>query len=130
LREVLHFADQFLNRLLSAYLDTTLERPQMPHCVARGVFRDQSRKKLEAGLIRIRLQVLKDLCPMRLEGIGTATGAWFDVIPTGESTYYHSACPRILTPAHDTIGEGAQLSAMETAEVLRAQLIEELALVE
>lgn len=121
--KTLHLADQSLHRLWPPDLEPALQRTQVSGVVSIGIPCLEVAQELQCGLIRIGVQTLKHLCPMRLERVGARASARF-CIPVTALADHHTAGAGIVTPESDATDKGAQLAAVKTPGVLGAQFIE------
>ena len=82
-------------------------------------------QELQRGLIRIGVQTLKHLCPMRLERVGSPTCARF-CVPVSALADHYTPGSGIVTPESDPMYKGIELAAVKATRVLGAQFIEQL----
>lgn len=93
----LHFADQPLHRITPPDLKSALKRTQMPGVVSIRIPRLEVDQELQRGLIRIGVQTLKHLCPMRLERVGSPACARF-CVPVSALADHYTPRSGIVTP--------------------------------
>jgi hypothetical protein len=81
-------------------------------------------QELQCGLIRIAVQTLQHLCPMRLERVRTPASAR-DCVPVSARADHHTPQADVITPQSDTTEKGTQLATVKAAAVLGTQFVEQ-----
>src|SRR5450631_126822 len=97
----------------------------MPGVVSIRIPRLEVDQEFQRGLVRIGVQTLKHLCPMRLERVGSPAGARF-CVPVSALADHYTPRSSIITPEPDSMDKGAELAAVEATRVLGAQFVKQL----
>ncbi len=82
--------------------------------------------KFQSCLIRLRLQALEHLRPVRLEGIGTDAARLVVEVTVFEVVDYHAASAGIPAPDFHPFAQSFPLVGIEATRELRAELLEQL----